>query len=180
MTTSCGGFTIMGLSMRQRQKQALPLPWPMPLPPPLPIVPPILPPIIDDQDLLINYNGGMPGPPGPPGPAGPQGPQGEPGPQGPPGTLADLPVTLIDTNTYSATAEEYFLGVIADGGCTVTLPSGTVGKIFIIKDSIGDATANPITVQGTGSTIDGEPTYVLDSDWASIGLIYNGIEWNVT
>jgi hypothetical protein len=91
-----------------------------------------------------------------------------------------LPVTLIDTNTYSATAEEYFLGVIADGGCTITLPSGTVGKVFIIKDSIGDATANPITVQGTGSTIDGEPTYVLDSDWASIGLIYNGIEWNVT
>jgi len=166
---------------RQRQRQALPMPWPMPLPPPLPIVPPMLPPaIIDDQDLLINYNGGMPGPPGPPGPAGPQGPQGEPGPQGPPGTLADLPVTLIDTNTYSATAEEYFLGVIADGGCTVTLPSGTTGKVFIIKDSIGDATANPITVQGTGSTIDGEPTYVLDSDWASIGLIYNGIEWNVT
>jgi len=148
----------------------------MPLPP-LPIIPPILPPIPDDQDLLINYSGGMPGPPGPP---GPQGPQGEPGPQGPPGTLADLPVTLIDTNTYSATAEEYFLGVIADGGCTITLPSGTVGKIFIIKDSIGDATANPITVQGTGSTIDGEPTYILDNDWASIGLIYNGIEWNVT
>jgi hypothetical protein len=152
----------------------------MPLPPPLPIVPPILPPIIDDQDLLINYNGGMPGPPGPPGPAGPQGPQGEPGPQGPPGTLADLPVTLIDTSTYSPTTEEYFLGVIVDSSCTITLPAGTLGKVFIVKDSVGDASTNNITVQATGSTIDGEPTYVLDSDWASIGLIYNGIEWNVT
>ncbi len=165
---------------RQRQRQALPLPWPVPVPMvPLVPLPHIGPPLVlDDLDLLINYNNSSQ--PGPPGPPGPQGPQGEPGPQGPPGTLADLPVTLIDTNTYSATAEEYFLGVIADGGCIVTLPSGTTGKVFIIKDSIGDATANPITVQGTGSTIDGESTYVLDSDWASIGLIYNGIEWNVT
>jgi hypothetical protein len=149
---------------------------------PLVPIPHIGPPLVlDDLDLLINYNNsGQPGPPGPPGPQGPQGPQGEPGPQGPPGTLADLPVTLIDTNTYNATADEYFLGVIADGGSVVTLPSGTVGKVFIIKDSLGTASTNSIVVQATGSTIDGQGVYILDSDWASIGLIYNGIEWNVT
>jgi len=136
------------------------------------------PPVLDDLDLLINYNNSSQ--PGPPGPPGPQGPQGEPGPQGPPGTLADLPVTLIDTNTYNATADEYFLGVIADGGSVVTLPSGTVGKVFIIKDSLGTASTNSIVVQATGSTIDSQGVYILDSDWASIGLIYNGIEWNVT
>ena len=136
------------------------------------------PPVLDDLDLLINYNNSSQ--PGPPGPPGPQGPQGEPGPQGPPGTLADLPVTLIDTNTYNATADEYFLGVIADGGSVVTLPSGTVGKVFIIKDSLGTASTNSIVVQATGSTIDGQGVYILDSDWSSIGLIYNGIEWNVT
>ena len=168
---------------RQRQRHALPLPWPMPVPM-VPLVPmPHMgpPPVLDDLDLLINYNNSsQPGPPGPPGPQGPQGPQGEPGPQGPPGTLADLPVTLIDTNTYNATADEYFLGVIADGGSVVTLPSGTVGKVFIIKDSLGTASTNSIVVQATGSTIDGQGVYILDSDWASIGLIYNGIEWNVT
>ena len=148
------------------------------LPPPLPVCP--LP--IDDVDLLINYNNCLPGPPGPPGPAGPPGPpgpQGEVGPQGPPGSLSDLPVTLVDESTYSANTDEYFLGVIYDGSTTITLPAGTLGKVFVIKDSAGDATTNPITVQATGSTIDGEATYVLDSDWASIGLIYNGIEWNV-
>ncbi len=162
--------------MYQRQTQALPLPWPMPNFPtvPCPIIPPPLP--VDDVDLMINYSGTTPGPPGPP---GPQGPQGEPGPQGPPGSLADLPVTLIDQSTYSASSDEYFLGVIYDGSCTITLPVGTLGKAFIIKDSVGDATTNNIVVQTTGSTIDGEATYVLDSDWASIGLIYNGIEWNV-
>lgn len=167
--------------MMQKQRQALILPWPMPVMPPVPVLPPIPPPIIDDNDVLINYNGsGLPGPPGPPGPAGPPGPQGEPGPQGPPGTLADLPVTLIDTITYSASTSEYFLGVIGDSGCTITLPSGTSGKIFIIKDSVGDASTNNIIIQATGSTIDGETSYILDSDWACIGLIYNGIEWNVT
>ena len=167
--------------MYQRQKQAMPLPWPMPGFPPVPIPCPVLPPPlpVDDTDLVINYGGGMPGPPGPPGPAGPQGPQGEPGPQGPPGSLADLPVTLIDQSTYSASSDEYFLGVIYDGTCTITLPTGTLGKAFIVKDSVGDASTNNIIVQTTGSTIDGEATYVLDSDWASIGLIYNGIEWNV-
>jgi len=162
--------------MQQRQRQTLPMPWPMPMlpvmPPPLPVCP--LP--VDDLDLLINYNTCQPGPPGPP---GPQGPQGEVGPQGPPGSLSDLPVTLIDQSTYTANTDEYFLGVIYDGSTVVTLPAGTLGKVFVIKDSAGDATANPITVQATGSTIDGETSYVLNSDWASIGLIYNGIEWNV-
>lgn len=151
---------------------------PVPMVPlvPMPHIGP--PPVLDDLDLLINYNNSSQ--PGPPGPPGPQGPQGESGPQGPPGTLADLPVTLIDTNTYNATADEYFLGVIADGGSVITLPSGTLGKVFIIKDSLGTASTNSIVVQATGSTIDGQGVYILDSDWASIGLIYNGIEWNVT
>ena len=38
----------------------------------------------------------------------------------------------------------------------------------------------PITVVTTGSTIDGMASYVIDLDWGCIGLIYNGIEWNVT
>jgi hypothetical protein len=90
-----------------------------------------------------------------------------------------VPVTLIDEATYSPTIDEYFLGVILDGAVTITLPVGVVGKSYIIKDSVGDAAINPITVTTTGSTIDGETSYVLDSDWASIGLVYNGIEWNV-
>jgi hypothetical protein len=55
-----------------------------------------------------------------------------------------------------------------------------VGKVYVIKDSVGDANTNPITVVTTGSSIDGQPNYILNIDWASIALIYNGIEWNVT
>lgn len=162
----------------QRQHLLAPFGWYMP--PPLPVCPMPPPPFItEDNDLFINYGVGQPGPPGPQGPPGPPGPPGPQGPQGPPGTLANLPVTLIDESVYSPSTDEYFLGVIYDGTTSITLPATVAGKAFIVKDSIGDANTNPITVQATGSTIDGETTYVINVDWASIGLVYNGIEWNV-
>jgi hypothetical protein len=91
-----------------------------------------------------------------------------------------LPVTLVDAAAYPATNDDYFIGVIFNGATTITLPAGTLGKIFIIKDSTGDALTNPITVVATASTIDGQANYTINSPWGSIGLIYNGIEWNVT
>lgn len=136
---------------------------------------PICPPFIEDNDLFIN-NTTIVGPPGPPGPVGPQGPEG---PQGPPGSLANVPVTLVDEAAYTPTADEYFLGIIYNGTVTVTLPTGTLGKIYVIKDAVGDSNTNPITVLTTGSTIDGQVNYILDTDWGSISLVYNGIEWNV-
>jgi hypothetical protein len=160
------------------QRQSLPFGWPM-----APFVPQKLAPAypvclpISDDDIFINST--VIGPPGPPGPPGPQGPQGDPGPQGPAGSLADVPVTLIDEATYTPDATEYFLGVIYDGTTTITLPAGTLGKVYVVKDSIGDANANPITVVTTGSTIDSLPSYIMNTDWGSISLIYNGIEWNV-
>ncbi len=136
-----------------------------------------IPPFIDDRDLIIDYC--SPGIPGPPGPQGPPGPRGLTGPQGPPGTLADIPVTLIEDATYTPTTSEYFLGVIYDGAVTITLPINTLGKAYIIKDSVGDAEANPITIVATATTIDGEASYTLNIDWSSVTLVYNGVEWNV-
>ena len=156
------------------EQQRLPFGWPI-----APFIPPlVLPPIgfvpISDDDIFINsiVNGGT-------GPPGPQGIQGDPGPQGPAGSLADVPVTLIDGPTYTPDADEYFLGVIYDGTVTITLPAGTLGKVYVVKDSVGDANTNPITVVATGSTIDSLASYTMDTDWGSISLIYNGIEWNV-
>ena len=141
------------------------------IPPVLPaacLPPPPVPGYINDADIFINSS--VIGPPGPPGP---------PGPQGPAGSLSNVPVTLIDETTYNPNATEYYLGVIYDGTVTITLPAGTVGKVYVIKDAVGDANTTPITVVTTGSSIDGQLNYVLDTDWGSISLIYNGIEWNV-
>lgn len=156
--------------MQQKQRQGLPFGWPM-----LPhITQPFIPSPIDDCDIFINSN--IIGPPGPPGPPGPQ---GVPGPQGPAGSLSDVPVTLIDEATYTATDADYFLGTIYDGSVTITLPVSVIGKVYVIKDSIGDANANPITIVAASNTIDGEANYILNVDWSSVGIIYNGIEWNI-
>jgi hypothetical protein len=126
------------------------------------------------NDIIVNQIGGI-GPPGPPGPPGRPGP---PGPPGPPGSLI-LPVTTVDTTPYTPTTDEYFLGVDVDGPVSVVLPVSVTGKVFVIKDIDGDALTNPITVTATGSTIDGQANYILDVNYASITLVYNGTEWNV-
>ena len=145
-----------------------------------PYMPPvIIPPFVDDRDLIIDYCVPGQGPPGPPGPQGPVGPTGPIGPQGPPGTVANVPVTLVDAATYAPTTDEYFLGVIYDGSVTITIPANSTGKVYIIKDSVGDSNTNPITVVATGSTIDGLGSYTLNINWSSVTLVYNGIEWNV-
>jgi len=140
------------------------------------MLPPIFPifPFVPDHDLFINSN--IVGPPGPPGPPGPIGPEG---PQGPPGTVANVPATLVDAAIYVPTVDEYFLGVIFNGAVTITLPASTTGKVYIIKDAVGDAQANPITIAATGSTIDTLASYILNIDWSSVTLVFNGIEWNV-
>lgn len=150
--------------MTQRQKQGS---WPI-----LPYMPVPIPTLVD-APVYIYYD-----PPSPPGPPGPPGPQGPPGPPGPPGTLTNVPVTLVDSVSYTATTDEYFLGVIVDQPCTITLPPATTGKVFVIKDSLGNCETNHITITSS-STIDGDSQVELQVNWASLGLIYNGIEWNI-
>jgi hypothetical protein len=89
-------------------------------------------------------------------------------------------VTIVDTSPYDVQAGDYFLGVDVAAPATVNLPpTPTTGQVLIIKDIDGDANTNNITVSGNGNTIDGAATYVLNTDYASITLVFNGTEWNV-
>lgn len=78
-------------------------------------------------------------------------------------------VVLINKSTGSATS--------------VTLPntaSLTVGKVIIVKDAKGDAATNNITITGNNSeTIDGQSNYVLNNNYGSVMVIWNGTEWNI-
>jgi Collagen triple helix repeat (20 copies) len=168
------------------QQQIMPFGWPMiPFTSTFPVP-------TDDIDIINYTSGGLPGPPGPPGPPGepgPQGPQGiqgpqgptgaqgPVGPQGPAGTLTNVPVTLIDSDTYTANSTEYFLGVIYAGATSITLPASTSGKTFVVKDVNGTANTNPITVSGP---IDNQPSYTLNVPYGSITLVYTGTTWSIT
>ena len=117
-----------------------------------------------DNDI-INIGGGV-GPPGPPGPAGP------------PGTPGLVPVTIVTTTPYVALSTDYLIDVNVAGLASVSLPVSPTGTVYIIKDISGAASTNNITVTAT-TTIDGAPNAVINVDYGSVTLVYNGIEWNI-
>lgn len=60
----------------------------------------------------------------------------------------------------------------------VTLPVGTLGRTFTIKDGLGLATALlPITITPTAGTIDGSATATINTAYGSVTLVYNGTQW---
>lgn len=58
-------------------------------------------------------------------------------------------------------------------------PIPVINTRLQIKDGRGDATTNPITIQGNGNTIDGSSTSVINTNYGSIALVFNGTQWNV-
>jgi hypothetical protein len=118
------------------------------------------------NDVFIT-NGGV----GPPGPPGPPGPAGNPSP---------VAVTDVATATYTALPTDYFLCVLTNGLVTITLPTGILGTVYIVKDCFGDAANNPITIQVTGGqTIDGSATATINANYGSITLIFEGTDWSI-
>lgn len=62
---------------------------------------------------------------------------------------------------------------------TVNLPAGVTGTVFTIKDGKGDAATNNITVTPAAGNIDGAGTFVMNNNYQSVSLVYNGTEWNI-
>ena len=62
---------------------------------------------------------------------------------------------------------------------TITLPPGPgVGQTLKFKDAQGNAGTYPITLQGAaGATIDGNPHYLLMSDYMSLEVFWMGDQW---
>lgn len=137
-----------------------------------PYVPIIIPPIIPDNDLFINYSAGTPGPQGPAGPSGsvgptgpagssvgetgptgPTGPSGDPGligPTGPQGQVGPTgptgsfdPPTITVSDDYSANSDDFYIGVNSTKPVTITLPTPPFnGKEYIVKAEMGSPIGN--------------------------------------
>jgi exoribonuclease R len=83
------------------------------------------------------------------------------------------------TADYTATVNDSFIPVNATSGAvTVTLkPAGEAeGKRLTVKKT--DASANAVTIDGDGSeTIDDATTVVMNSQYESICVLSDGVEW---
>lgn len=101
------------------------------------------------------------------------------------GALQTVERQAVSSNITIAPSSTFvFLSVDTTAERTITLPlanSVAAGRIYIVKDVSGNANTNNITVAVQGSdTIDGESSFVYDSDLGSVWLIGDGVSsWQV-
>ena len=96
------------------------------------------------------------------------------------GNPSPVTVTEVTTSEYTATAEDYFLCVdTSTQSVAITLPTGILGTVYIVKDCAGDANTNNITVAGSGGELVDGSTATINSPYGSLSFIFNGSEWSI-
>jgi hypothetical protein len=122
---------------------------------------------------------GPPGDPGEPGPPGEQGPPGPPGPQGNTGTCTCTCSSVLVSNNYIASGNDYYIGVNSQGPVTITLPVGGNTCEIIVKAEMGPPLGTrKVTINTSdGSTIDGDTDFVLNIPWESVQLFRRANNW---
>lgn len=98
------------------------------------------------------------------------------------GTMT-MTVTLVNTSPYVVLATDQYLSVDCSGGAiTIQLPNvPATGRVFTVKDSTGSANTNNITVTTVGGVvlIDGATTYVMNTQYSAINVIFNGTAYEI-
>jgi len=136
---------------------------------------------------------GPEGPPGPPGPPGDQGPPGQPGvgttgPQGPPGPSGPAGIcsckcsSVLVSAAYTATCDDYYIGVNSENPVTISLPANCIDCCeIIVKAEMGPPLGNrKVTVTTTdGSYIDGADKYVIEVPYQSVNVFCRGGDWHI-
>ena len=95
------------------------------------------------------------------------------------------PPTTVAAATYDLLVTDYILNVTYTGTGAVTsltLPTAQVvsGREFTVVDGGGNASVNNITIDTEGAeTIIGNATYVINTDYNSVTLYSDGINWFV-
>ena len=98
------------------------------------------------------------------------------------GTLT-LTVTPVNTSPYVVLSTDQYLSVDSSGGAIqINLPNApSTGRMYTIKDRSGTADTNNITVTTVGGavTIDGSTSYVMNTEYAAINVIFNGSSYEI-
>lgn len=140
---------------------------------------------IEDDECPDECPPGPPGPPGEPGPPGPPGPQGEPGKQGEkgdPGECVCKCKSILVSDNYTATCDDYYIGVNSDKPVTISLPENCTDCCeIIVKAEMGPPLGNrKVTVTTTdGSYIDGKDKYVMEVPYQSVNIFCRGGDWYI-
>ena len=89
------------------------------------------------------------------------------------GSGSSINVLLVNDD-YTASIEDYYIGALKDK-IVITLPLGTIGKVFIIKNQV----LGNIKVQGTGGELLDSASVKTLGNNASLIAVFDGFRWNL-
>lgn len=90
---------------------------------------------------------------------------------------ADL-ISVYGTNvSYTATTQDEYIGVSSASALTITLPTGTNGRVYYIKDEFGQGSGKITIRPQTGELIDGKTNYVISVPYQSVNLVFRAGRW---
>ena len=89
--------------------------------------------------------------------------------------------SISKTANYTALDSDQRIYIDSSGGTfTITLPSApTTNKELEIIDTVGSCNINTVTINGNGNNIIGHTTYLLNTGYEGLRLIYNGTSWSL-
>lgn len=92
---------------------------------------------------------------------------------------ADLIATIGVTGSYTATANDEYIGVFSAAAVTISLPFGITGRVYTIKDEYGQGSGK-ITVQPSGTEkIDNANNYIISVPNQSVSIVFRGGQWRI-
>ncbi len=99
-----------------------------------------------------------------------------------PGFLGFTAIDNTDSPYTVLSDDEYISANSTAGTITVRLPNApTVGRIFTIKDAAGTSATNNITITTVGGAvlIDGATSFVMNTNYESTSLLFNGAAYEI-
>jgi hypothetical protein len=158
-----------------------------------------------NDNININIDADCPDEPSPPGPQGIQGVQGTQGLQGTqgigvtgiqglqgtqgiqgiqgnPGVCTCKCKSILVSEDYTATCDDYYIGVNSNEPVTISLPASCTDCCeIIVKAEMGPPVGNrKVTVTTTdGSYIDGADKYVIEVPYQSVNVFCRGGDWHI-
>ena len=89
-------------------------------------------------------------------------------------------VTTPGAYPYATLITDYLILVDSSAARTINpIAAPVTGTTYRIKDNVGSAAANNITITPTGKNIDGAASFVINTNYGSVDICYNGTEWSV-
>lgn len=100
-----------------------------------------------------------------------------------PAVIANYVTVNSAASPYTVLADDYYISAdVTAGTVTIRLPNApTIGRTFVVKDKVGLSATNNITVTTVGGVIniDGATTFVMNTAYEAISLIFNGLTYEV-